>query len=137
MSRRQPDSLFLAEVVPPRGLEASMSAARSMLAASAGERLVTRDHVECRRPALVHPLRLGGGLERALAQLHTAYPQARVERFIPERMDLDPARALTGERAVALELLPAGEPVLPLRTDWRNERDPLAGVLSGRRPTRR
>src|SRR5690606_28989864 len=35
-----------------------------------------------------------------------------------------------GEQAVAVELHPATEAALPLRLDWRNERDPLAGVLA-------
>ena len=74
------------------------------------------------------------GLERALSQLRAAYPQAAVAYMAPNRVDLDPALALSGERGVAVELLSHNDAALPLRTDWRNEHDPLSGVIAAVTP---
>ena len=134
MPRRRPESLFLAEVVPPRVLEASRGAARAMLGALAGESISLEVAVSGEGPRWYVRSLSEAGLERALSQLHAAYPQAAVARLSPHRFDLDPATALTGEQLIAVELLPSGEAILPLRTDWRNERDPLAGVLAGVAP---
>ncbi|MEZ4503155.1 MAG: TraM recognition domain-containing protein [Dehalococcoidia bacterium] len=134
MLRRRPEQLFLAEVVPPRSLERGMAGARGMLAALAGETLSLEVVVSTGGPRWYVRSTSDNGLERALSQLRAAYPQAAVERLESGWPDLDPALALTGERAVAVELLPSGEAVLPLRTDWRNEHDPLAGVLAAASP---
>jgi len=134
MPRRRPESVFLAEVIPPRALEASMGAARAMLGALAGESISLEVAVSAEGPRWYVRSLSEAGLERALSQLRAAYPQAAFGRLAPHRVDLDPAIPLIGEQLIAVELLPSGEAVLPLRTDWRNEHDPLLGVLAAVAP---
>ncbi|MEZ4503962.1 MAG: type IV secretion system DNA-binding domain-containing protein [Dehalococcoidia bacterium] len=134
MPRRRPESLHLAEVIPPRALESGIRAARAMVAALADESLSFEIAVNTDGPRWYVRARSETGLERALSQLHGAYPQAAVAHLAPHRADLDPALALSGERAVAVELLPSREAALPLRTDWRNEHDPLSGVIAAVTP---
>ena len=134
MPHRRPESMFLADVIPPRALEASMGAARAMFAALAGESVSLEVAVSADGPRWYVRSVAEAGLERALSQLHAAYPQAAFERLATHRVDLDPVTALIGEQPIAVELLPSGEAVLPLRTDWRNEHDPLAGVLAAVAP---
>ena len=121
MWRRRIEPSFLAEIVPPRGLEGSMSAARGMLVALSGESFSLEI-------ALGGSGRAGTSGWRPLTDWSArcaaarAYPQAAVED-----PDHDPAAVAPGEHAVAVELQPAAEAALPLRPDWRDERDPLAG----------
>ncbi|GMU40147.1 MAG: hypothetical protein AMXMBFR23_10130 [Chloroflexota bacterium] len=129
MRRRRSDPSFVVEVVPPRGLEGSMSAARGMLGALVGEALALDVAITADGPRWYVHSATADGLERALAQVRAAYPQAAVERLAH-----DPAVAAPGEQAVMVELRPAAEPALPLRLEWRGERDPLAGVVAAVEP---
>jgi hypothetical protein len=135
MPRRRPESSFVAEVIPPRALESGMGAARAMVAALAGESLSLEIAVSADGPRWYVRSRSEAGLERALSQLQAAYPQSAVAHLAPHRVDLDHALALSGERAVAVELRPVNEVALPLRTDWRNEHDPLSGVIAAVGPS--
>ncbi|GMU40683.1 MAG: hypothetical protein AMXMBFR23_15490 [Chloroflexota bacterium] len=125
MWRRRTDAHPLAEIVPPRALEASMSAARGMLGALSGDALELEVVVGTGGPRWYVRAADASTLERALAQLRAAYPQAAVEQSAD-----DPAQIQPGEHAINVELRPAADPALPLRVDWRYERDPLAGVLT-------
>ncbi|MCY4640766.1 MAG: hypothetical protein OXC94_10575, partial [Chloroflexi bacterium] len=128
------DAFHLAEVVAPRDLEASIASARGMLGALAGERLTLEIATGPAGPRWYVRSGSGEGLERALAQLRAAYPQARTEHVAPDRADLDPARLLGAERSAVVELLPSARDVPLLRSDWRNEPSPLAGVLARAAP---
>jgi len=129
MWRRRTDAHSLAEIVPPRVLEESMSAARGMLGALSGDSLELEVVVGSDGPRWYVRAADASTLERALAQLRAAYPQAAVEQ--PSE---DPAVVAPDEQAVTVELLPATDTALPLRLDWRHERDPLAGVLTAVEP---
>ncbi len=129
MWRRRVEPTFLAEVVPPRGLEDGMGAARAMLGALAGEVLTLEVAVTATGRRWFVRAVTADGLERALAQLRVAYPQAVVEP-IDGGEGADPAALASGEQAVAVPLLPSSDGALPLRLDWRRERDPLSGVLA-------
>ncbi|MPZ99100.1 MAG: TraM recognition domain-containing protein [Dehalococcoidia bacterium] len=128
MWRRRVEPSFAAEVVPSRALEASMSAARGMLSALAGEALSLEVAVTSAGPRWFVRAATEDGLARALSQLRVAYPQAVVEHGDGD--GVDPSALMEGEHAVAMELLPVTETALPLRIDWRYERDPLAGILA-------
>ncbi|GMU39442.1 MAG: hypothetical protein AMXMBFR23_03080 [Chloroflexota bacterium] len=134
MPRRRVEPSFLAEVVPPRGLEDGMSAARAMLGALAGEALALEVAVTPSGRRWYVRAATADGLERALAQLRVAYPQAVIEP-VDGLNGADPATLAGGEQAVAVPLLPWTEAALPLRLDWRHERDPLSGVLAVAAPT--
>ncbi|TAJ21997.1 MAG: hypothetical protein EPO65_00085, partial [Dehalococcoidia bacterium] len=129
MLRRRRELSFVAEVVPPRGLEGSMSAARGMLGALAGEALVLDVTFGADGPRWYVRSESADGLERALAQVRAAYPQAAVERGTG-----DPAGGADGAPTVGVELRPAADAALPLRLEWRGERDPLAGVVASVEP---
>ncbi len=129
MWRRRTDAHSLAEIVPPRALEASMSAARGMLGALSGDSLELEVVVGSGGPRWYVRAADASTLERALAQLRAAYPQAAVEQSTG-----DPTQIQPGDHAIAVELRPAADPALPLRLDWRYERDPLAGVLTAVEP---
>ena len=128
------ESLHLAEVVPPRDLEGGITAARGMLRALAGERLSLEIVVDAEGPRWYLRAEARADLERALAQLRAAYPQARAEEIPPGRPELDPARPLGEERSVLVELRHLAEPALPLRADWRHDPDPLTGLVAGIAP---
>ena len=132
--RRPAERLHLAEIVPPRELEEGVAAARGMLRALAGCRLSLEIAVDPRGPRWYARAGSGPDLERALAQIRAAYPQARVEPLPPDRPDLDPARPLGGESAVSVELLHDSEPALPLRGEWLHDADPLSGIVAGLGP---
>ena len=134
MLRARAEHSYLAEVVAPRGLEASIGAARGMLSALAGERLCLEIATDSGGPRWYVRSATEAALERALTQLRAAYPQVAIERMAPNRPDLDPAEVLGTERAVVVELQPSAEFALPLRTDWRSEPDPLTGVLASTAP---
>ena len=135
MSRSRTELSYLAEVVAPRDLEASIASARGMFGALAGESI----SLEIATGAAGGPRwyvrsATEAGLERALTQLRAAYPQARAERIAPERADLDPVRVLGAEQAAVVELRPSTGNILSLRSDWRNEPSPLTGVLARAAP---
>lgn len=129
MWRRRPERSFVAEIVPSRGLQGSMSAARGMLGALASESLSLEVTATSSGPRWYVRADDAGGLERTLAQLRAAYPQAVVETIAH-----DSAHVASGEQAVTVELRPTTDTALPLRLDWRNERDPLAGVVAAVEP---
>ena len=134
MPRARARDSRLAEVVPPRDLEDGIAAARGMLAALAGEALSLEIAITAGDPRWYVRSETEGGLGRALSALRAAYPQARLEPVPRERGDLDPARLLAGERAVAVPLRPAAGDLPSLRADWRGEPSPLRGVLAGAAP---
>ncbi len=134
MRRARGTSPHVAEVVPPRDLEGSVGLARGMFRALAGEALSLEVAASASGPRWYVRAGTEAGLERALARLRAAYPQARTEPVPPERPDLDPARLLGRDVAVACELRPRGEAALPLRSDWRHEAAPLSGLLAGIAP---
>ena len=134
MSRAGIETTHLAEVVAPRDLEASIASARGMFGALAGESIsleITTGHTG---PRWYVRSTTDTGLERALAQLRAAYPQARAELIPPDRDDLDPVRVLGPEQAVVVGLRPSSGDILSLRSDWRNEPSPLVGVLARAAP---
>ncbi|MGD9957123.1 MAG: hypothetical protein AB7V23_13750 [Candidatus Nanopelagicales bacterium] len=102
-----------------------MSAARGMLGALSDHAIALEVVLGTGGPRWYVRASDASTLERALAQLRAAYPQAAVE----EPGD-DPAAVTPGEQAITVELQPAADTALPLRLDWRHERDPLAGVLT-------
>ncbi len=136
MRRAHATSPHAAEIVPPRDLEGGVGAARGMFRALAGEALSLEVATTDSGHRWYVRAETEAGLERVLARLRAAYPQARSEPLPPERPDLDPARLLGRDVAVACELRPRGEGVLPLRSDWRQEAAPLAGLLAGIAPGR-
>ena len=121
----------LAEVVPPRDLEASIGTARGMLRALAGEPITLEIASSTLGPRWYLRAASRAGLEHGLEQLRAAYPQARSEPRAEGQLELDPARLLAGEQAVVVELGPGTDPALPLRSDWRHDPDPLAGLVAG------
>jgi len=129
MWRQRLEPSFVAEIVPPRGLESSMSAARGMLGALSGESLSLEVALGRLGPRWYVRVATAYGLERVLRQLRAAYPQAVVED--PEH---DPVVVAPGEHTVAVALQPASDPALPVRLDWRGERDPLAGIIAAAEP---
>jgi len=133
MCPSSPEFAHAAEIVSPRGLEASMSAARGMLAALAGESASLDVVIAPGGPRWYVRAATAGGLERALAQLRAAYAQAMVEPCSGSD-GADPALRAPREHAVVVALQPRAETALPLRTDWRNERDPLSGVVASVEP---
>ena len=124
----------LAEVVPPRDLEGGATAARGMLRALCGERLSLEIAVDAEGPRWYVRARSRHVLDRALAQLRAAYPQARIEEIPPGRPDLDPAPVPGEERTESVALGHLAEPELPLRSDWSRDPDPLPGIVAGTRP---
>src|SRR5688572_16698427 len=104
MSRR-PEHACLAEVVPPRLLEAGVGMAQGMLAAMAGEAISLEIAVTATGSRWYVRSGEVATIERALAQLRAAYPQAGIERIAGERRDLDPAAPGASERAVTVALL--------------------------------
>jgi len=127
MWRRRVEPSVLAEVVPPRALEESMSAARGLVATMATGCGSLEIAMTVDGPRWY--LRAGSRqeLDRAVAQVRIAYPQCAVEQV--EIAD-DPLQVRAREYAAAIGLRPRAESALPLRTDWRHERDPLTGVLT-------
>ena len=132
--RRLAERCHLAEVVPPRDLESGALAARGMLRAPAGERASLEIAVDADGSRWFVRAGARPALDHALAQLRAAYPQARAEPVPPERSELDPALPLGEERTVVVELLHASEPALALRSEWRYDPDPLAGLVAGIEP---
>ncbi len=128
------ESSHLAEIVPPRDLDGGIASARGMLGALAGERLTLEIAMGPAGPRWYVRGGSGEGLERALAQLRAAYPQARAEPVPAERSDLDPVRLLGAERSAVVELRPSSRDVPALRSDWRGEPSPLTGVLARAAP---
>ena len=124
----------VAQVVPPRDLEASIGTARGMLRALAGEPITLEITGGTDGPRWYLRAASRAGLEQGLEQLRAAYPQARSEPLAEGQLELDPARLLAGERAVVVELGPGTDPALPLRSDWRHDPDPLAGLVAGITP---
>ena len=124
----------LAEVVPPRELEASIGTAHGMLRALAGESITLEIAATAAGPRWYLRAVTRAGLARALGQLRAAYPQAQTEPIAEDQPELDPAQLLGTERAVVVALGPLAEPALPLRSDWRHEPDPLAGLVAGVTP---
>ncbi len=134
MGHADAESPHLAEVVPPRDLEGSVGLARGMFRSLAGDALSLEVAISDAGPRWYLRAETEAGLQRALGRLRAGYPQARTEPLPGERPDLDPARLLGPDRAVAVELLPRGERDLPLRGDWRHEAAPLPGLLAGIAP---
>lgn len=127
--RQQAEETFLAEIIAPRGLEGSMSAARGMLAALAGESLSLEIELTDSGPHWYVRANSVATLDRALSQLRVAYPQARVEYIGTDRPDRDPLARTESASSAVIELR-ATDTMLPLRTDWRDEHDPLSGILA-------
>ena len=121
----------VAQVVPPRDLEASIGTARGMLRALAGEPITLEITGGTDGPRWYLRAASRAGLEQGLEQLRAAYPQARSEPLAEGQLEFDPARLLAGEQAVVVELGPGTDPALPLRSDWRHDPDPLAGLVAG------
>jgi len=129
MLRRRSDPSFVAEIVPSRGLEGSMSAARGMLGALVGEAFALDLALTADGPRWYVRSDSADGMERVLAQVRAAYPQAAVERCTT-----DPLTESASAEALAVELRPAADAALPLRLEWRGERDPLTGVVAAVEP---
>ena len=75
MSRSRTELSYLAEVVAPRDLEASIASARGMFGALAGESISLEIATGAAGPRWYVRSATEAGLERALAQLRAAYPQ--------------------------------------------------------------
>jgi len=129
MPWRRSETSFVAEIVPPRGLEGSMSAARGMFGALVGEAFALDVALTADGPRWYVRSETADGLERALAQVRAAYPQAAIER-----QAVDPVAATPDAQVLVAELCPATDTALPLRLEWRGERDPLAGVVASVEP---
>ena len=134
MSRSRTELSYLAEVVASRDLEAGIASARGMFGALAGESISLEIATGHAGPRWYVRSGTESGLERALAQLRAAYPQARAELIPPDRDDLDPVRVLGPEQAVVVGLRPSTGDLFSLRSDWRNEPSPLTGVLARAAP---
>ena len=134
MTRTHAERSHVAEVVPPRDLEESIGTARGMLRALAGEPITLEIASSTDGPRWYLRAATRVGLERGLEQLRAAYPQARSEPVAEGPLELDPAHLLKAERAVVVELGPGTDPALPLRSDWRHDPDPLAGLVAGITP---
>ncbi len=129
--RTHAEHSHVAQVVPPRDLEASIGTARGMLRALAGEPIALEIASGTDGPRWYLRAASRAGLEHGLEQLRAAYPQARSEPLPEGQLEFDPARLLAGEQAVVVELGPGTDPALPLRSDWRHDPDPLAGLVAG------
>ncbi|RJQ07835.1 MAG: hypothetical protein C4558_08915 [Dehalococcoidia bacterium] len=127
MWRRPVEPSVLAEIVPPRALEESMSAARGLIATLASDAVSLEIAVTDGGPRWYLRTDSEPDLDRAIAQVRIAYPQCAVEHVALEE---DPAQVRADEHAAAVALQARAEDILPLRTDWRHERDPLTGVLT-------
>ncbi len=69
--------------------------------------------------------------DRVQAQLGAAYPQAIVRHVsIQNYPELDPIFASTTEQVASAALSLERNPSLPLKSDWRHERDPLSSPLA-------
>ncbi len=119
-----------AEIVPPRALEESIAAARGLIASLAAGQVTLEAALTAEGPRWYVCAATEAALERATAQVRAAYPHCVVEPWTG-----DPGRrARDGSAEVVLPLDARSDPDLPLRTDWRFERDPLVGVLSAAAP---
>ena len=134
MTRTHAEHSHVAEVVPPRDLEASIGTARGMLRALAGEAITLEIASGTDGPRWYLRAATREDLERGLDQLRAAYAQASSEPVAEGQPELDPAHLLKAERAVVVELGPGTDPALPLRSDWRHDPDPLAGLVAGITP---
>ena len=132
--RTHAEHSHVAQVVPPRDLEASIGTARGMLRALAGEPITLEITGGTDGPRWYLRAASRAGLEQGLEQLRAAYPQARSEPLPEGQLELDPAHLLKAERAVVVELGPGTDAALPLRSDWRHDSDPLAGLVAGITP---
>lgn len=132
MWRRRVPLNHAVEVVPPRGLESSMSAARTMLGALSGESFTLEIAVSEDGPRYFVRAADPDALGRVVTQLRAAYPQAEVVP-VPEGVEAVPA----GAAAFAATLRAANDTALPIRLDWRGERDPLSAVVSSVQPASR
>ena len=132
LRRRAERTTFLAEIVPPRKLEESQGAARAMLAALAGaEPFSLETVITAEGPRFFARTSSERALVAVTSQLRAAYPQADIEVVpIAERSDRDHAVIGASEEAATIALRLEREPALPLRTDWRGQQDPLAGLLA-------
>ena len=130
--RRRPTPVLL-EVIPSRWDDEPIVRARSSLSGltSLGGSLSlefagTSDAVRFFVRASSRPL-----AERAQAQLGAAYPQAVIrEVSIHNHPELDPMFTNPAEQVACAVLRLDRDASLPLRSDWRHERDPLAGALA-------
>ena len=132
--RTHAEHSHVAQVVPPRDLEASIGTARGMLRALAGEPITLEIAGGTDGPRWYLRAASRAGLEQGLEQLRAAYPQARSEPLPEGHPELDPAHLLKAERAIVVELGPGTDAALPLRSDWRHDPDPLAGLVAGITP---
>ena len=130
--RRAEQATYLAEIVPPRQLEESQRSARALLAALAGSEPFSLETViTTEGPRFFVRTSSEQTLTTVAAQLRAAYPQADLELVpVVERPDRDHAVIGSAEAGVALRLQLEREAALPLRTDWRSQQDPLAGLLA-------
>ena len=132
LRRRAERASFLVEIVPPRQLEESQGAARAMLAALAGtEPFSLETVITTEGPRFFVRTSSERALAAVASQLRAAYPQADVE-FVPiaDRPDRDHAVVSDAEQSATVALRLEHEAALPLRTDWRGQQDPLAGLLA-------
>ena len=136
MTRTHAEHSHVAEVVPPRDLEASIGTARGMLRALAGEADHAPRSPAARTGTTLVPARRHPGGPGARDSISCARPTRRRAANPSPRVnpELDPAHLLKAERAVVVELRPGTDPALPLRSDWRHDPDPLAGLVSGITP---
>lgn len=119
----------LVEVVPPRGLEDGLIAARSMIAGLAGDRLSLEVAISSAGPRWYLRTEDDASLDRVVAGMRAAYPDAEVERVPVTRVDLDPAYRSAVEQQRTRRFAQT-DAALPLRAEWRGERDPLSGILA-------
>lgn len=128
MFRRPPEPAAVAEIVSPRVLEESTAAARGMLAALAADTFSLEVVTTAAGPRWFVRAGTEQDLSRILAQVQVAYPQAVIEPAT-DAPGIDRA-----DTTVAVPLRAATDPGLPLRFDWRRDRDPLAGVVGAVEP---
>ena len=119
----------LVEVVPPRDLEGGMRAARGMLGALAGEPVVLEVLVTADGPRWLLRAATADVLAHLTVQVRAAHPRAVVSA-----VERDPLALAPGEHAAVVTMQPASAAALPLRAEWRLERDPLLGVVAAVSP---
>ncbi len=132
-SARRKSTPVLVEVIPSRWDDEPIARARSALmglTALGGllslEFAATSDAV--RFYVRTSSRQLG---DRAQAQLGAAYPQAGFrEVSIQNHPDLDPMFSSPSERVTGAVLRLERGASLPIRSDWRHERDPFSGPLA-------
>lgn len=131
MRRRPAPILF--EVTPSRWDDDPITRARSALAGltSLGGSLSlefagTSDAVRFFVRASSRPL-----AHRVQSELGAAYPQADIREVSKQNHpEMDPLFASPAERTASVLLRLDRDSSLPLRSDWRHERDPLSGPLA-------